>query len=575
MEHVSHTPHFDAALADYYSTEHSRIRTCPETGEVFELTEDMYEMYKRLGVPLPKNAPAARLRRLRAYMGGIELFRKKNSDGYDLISMYDPESPVDIVSPEFWFSDEFDALKYGTKFLSHESFFSQWHTFYPRVPRQSIITDPESENCTWCLYDLAFKDCYATFGGVSCNRIMYGDMCISSEHSIDVANMTQSEWSYACVSCFQCSHAYYSAFCGSSFNISFCFDSRNISDCFGCVNITNKKYCFFNKQLTKEEYMKRVAQLDLSDRAVVDVVMQKVIKLWHTSFRESNANVNSERVIGDELVDCKDTVGISGFALERVYNTFDASFLTDCADVTTCSKLEKSVSSVVCTDGYENKMSISCHGCIDVEYSEHCISSEHLFGCIGLKYKKYCIFNVQYSEEDYWKKVDEIKTAMLARGEYGEFFPYSSSLFAYNTSHAVAFFPLSQSEVLHLGGRWYAFPQKTPSLERLQKQVPEKLDTVDDSILEQQFTCPTSGRVFRIVKPELSFHKKMNSALPFEHPSVRRKRNYTHMGDLTLYHRSCEECHTKLYTRFPKSLPQKIVCSECFNTILLEDRMMK
>jgi len=569
------TPQFNIALETYYNEHRDLIRICNETNEQFEISIEMYELYKKLDLPLPTISPGARLQRLRAHMGGIELFARQDINANNAISMYDPQSPAKIVSSDYWFSDEFNALSYGKELNPQKSFFEQWKIFSPSVPREAISTDPDSNNCTWCVYDLAFKDCYATFGGMECNKIMFGDMCINAGHSSDVGNIVRSEWCYESITCFECSQARYSAFCAGSMNISFCFGCNNISDCFGCVNIQNKQYCFFNQQLSKEEYMRRTQTLDLSDRAVVEICQEKVRELWNTGYCEANSNANSEHAIGDEISDSKNVMGISVLGLERVYNTFDSSFLKDCIDITTCTQQERSALSIVCPSGFENKMCVSCFACINIEYSMNCISSENLFGCIGLKHKKFCIFNVQYSEEEYWKKVDDIKTAMLKRGEYGQFFPYNTSLFAYNTSHADAFFPLDRQAVEHINARWYEFPQVDASQALPSSQIPEQLNKTTEDILTKQFVCPTSGRPFRIVKPELTFHQKMNVALPIEHPSIRRKRKYKEMGSIQLFKRSCVECHKELYTRFPNIIPQKIACSECFNKILLEDRMMK
>ncbi|MFA7244610.1 MAG: hypothetical protein WC070_00315 [Candidatus Magasanikbacteria bacterium] len=569
---ISKTPIFDKLLDEYYKNSTLDF-VCKETGVNFDLNKEAIATYKKLKVPYPKVDSHIRLRRLRAHMGGIELFSRLDENSQKIISIYDPESSVFVVSMDHWFSDDFDATKYGVHFDTQKDFFSQWKIFSSSIPRPALVTDPNSENCSWCSYDLASKDCYATFGSVESDHILFGDMPIFSKNSVDVGNVTKTEWSYETVSCFQCSQAFFSAFCESSYNIYFCFGCRNISDCFGCYNIQNKKYCFFNEQLTKEKYEEYMKKINLGDRAVVDAYLNKKVNdLWKSSYLLASGNFNSERSIGDEVVESQDVVGISVFKNERVYNTFDTSFSKDSCDITTCSSVEKSVNCVSCTEGFENKMCISCHGCIDIEYSEHCISCEHCFACVGLRHKKFCIFNVQYSEEEYWIKLDEIKSAMFLSGEYGEFFPYSTSFFAYNTSHADTFFPLEKTEVEKLQARWYTSPKKSEDANF--ELLPEKLVDFDENILQKQFICPTSRRFISVVKPQLAFHKKMNVALSVEHPSIRRKKRYTLMGGLQLHRTNCVECQTEIYTRHNISTKQKIVCGQCYSKILLEDRMM-
>jgi len=565
------TPKSYQLLEQLYQGQKPGMKTCAETGDTFEITEDMYNMYKKLGVPLPTTAPHVRLRRLRAHMGGIELFPRKTMGTETVVSMYDPESHALVLSPEEWRADTFSPEKYGQAIDPQQSFFDQWMHFSRTVPRPTVSSDPDSENCSWSIYDVEFKECYATFGGVNCKHLLYGDMCIDTSNSLDLAFMVQTEWSYECIQGFQCSQAFFSDFCVSCLNVYFSFGCRNSSNLFACVNLDNKQYCILNVQYTKEEYFKKISQFDLSDIAVVKRLQKEAWELWKQGYYRTEVNFNSERSVGDDVISSVDTYGISTFQTERLYNSFDTSYVKDSCDITTSSNLELSVNTVAC-DGYGNKMTISCHGCTDVEYSELCVSCEHCFGCIGLKRKKYCIFNVQYTEEEYWKKLDEIKSAMIRRGEYGEFFPYRTSLFAYNTSHADTFFSLSRGEVEHLGARWYDLPKADSDGSKYTK-MPEKLKDFDDSLLASQFVCEDSGRPYRIVEPELAFHKKFDIALPTQHPSVRRKNRYARMHGLTLRDDQCYRCDKSIVSRISPDLESKNVCDDCFGNILIENEV--
>src|SRR3989338_11485568 len=85
---------------------------------------------------------------------------------------------------------------------------------------------------------------------------------------------------------------------------------------------------------------------------------------------------------------------------------------------------------------------------LEMEYCVECNNCEYCFGCVGLKNKKYCIFNKQYSADEYWKLVDDIKSAMLKNKEYGEFFPLNYRPFNYSDSNASIYFPLSKQEII-------------------------------------------------------------------------------------------------------------------------------
>lgn len=55
-----------------------------------------------------------------------------------------------------------------------------------------------------------------------------------------------------------------------------------------------------------------------------------------------------------------------------------------------------------------------------------------MFGCVGLVNQKYCVFNVQYSQEDYYELVGRIVTHMQTTGDWGEFLHHTLAPFAYN-----------------------------------------------------------------------------------------------------------------------------------------------
>lgn len=572
---AGHTPQFDALLEEHFSSQTAGQRRCSETGADFSVTEEEVSLYKKLGLPVPTVAPHIRRRRTRAHIGGIELFPRKTMQGQDIIAMYDPESPAQLVTPDEWYSDGFDPTRFAMDIDPNQSFFEQWKRFSAHVPRVAISTDPSSEQCSWSVYELAFKNCYATYGGIRSENLLFADMCIEASNSVDVAGIIFSSWCYDSVQLVECSNTHFSEFCTGCLNTTFCMSCINCTDCFGCVNLQNKQYCFFNKQLTKEEYEAAMAQIDLSDATQLRYWQEKVREYWKHGFYIGEFTLNSEHAYGFDVIGSNDAYGISMNKCTRAYNIYDAELLTDCCDVSTSSKLEECAHTVAVVASNKTKMSISCEGCIDVEYSEGCRSCEHCFGCIGLSRKKFCIFNKQYTEEEYWKTVDAIKSTMMRLGEYGNFFPYNTSLFAYNVSHADAFFPLEQSEVERIGARWFPFQKANTSTAVPIDQLPEKLSEFTDDMLTKQFICPETGRPFRIIQPELNFHRKFNLALPRVHPSVRRKMRYKRLMELRLIPQPCRRCGAVVHARLPESSGVQFLCPTCFHTTLVNSDMVR
>ncbi|MCB9798173.1 hypothetical protein H6758_00425 [Candidatus Nomurabacteria bacterium] len=570
---MSNTPCFDREIDKYFETHLPGQYTSSESGDTFEISEAEYHLHKMLKVPLPEVAPHERIMGLRAYMGGIELFSRILVGNQSVVTMYDPESEISLISEEDWFGDNFDAQKYAAEYSTRRSIISQIRDLMYRVPHVPLLQDPSSEKSQWSIYELAFKNSYATYGGLECEEVMYADLCIQSEHCVDVMSVVQTQWSYEGVQLFQCSNTFFSQFSSGLFDAYFTFGSINCSHVFGCVNIQNKEYCFFNQQLTKDEYESIVSKIDLSDRSVVEYWDRKAKEFWKQGYHLGDTNFQSENVIGQHLISSKDASGFEATDLERVYNVFDVGFAKDCFDVTTSSNVEKSCLTACVTEGFENKMSLSCDNCINVEYCELCSNCENCFGCVGLRRKKFCIFNKQYTEEEYWKTLDAIKTQMLAEGTYGKFFRLQDSPIAYNISHAGIFFPKTKSQMESAGLRYYQGKPPASSNQTLEK-VPERLSDFREEMLDKKFIDAGSGRVFQIVKPEFEFHKKFGIALPSDHSIERRLRRYKDVMEIRTSRGACEKCSAVLYTRTPHE-QVRFLCGECYHGFLMSDKAME
>ena len=92
-------------------------------------------------------------------------------------------------------------------------------------------------------------------------------------------------------------------------------------------------------------------------------------------------------------------------------NALYSAFVFNCKDVVDCYWLKK------CEFCYEVSESLSCtnllysrlcEGCFDSAFLFNCKNSHHCFGCANLKNASYQIWNVQYSKEEYEKKLKEL-----------------------------------------------------------------------------------------------------------------------------------------------------------------------
>jgi hypothetical protein len=569
---MSHTPLFDAALDKILAPLTPHTRTCVETGEEFEITEKDIEMCKSLRVPPPKTNWIVRMRQKRSFMGGYDLYRRTLPDGQSVVTMYDPESFTKILPAKDWYSDAFDPMAYGQDADPNRSFFDQWEQLSRTIPRPSMQQDASSENSEWSIYIFHEKNAYNCWGAVDGEDITYVDMSGWTKYSSDLTICMNCEWCYDDVSCNFCSYTHFSERCENSNHLLFCLACKNCSDCFGCTNLRNKKYCFLDEQLTEEEYKKRLASIDLADSHAVEDWVSKIKIRWEKAYRRGASIQNSENAAGDDILNSKDVMGIFVWDSERVWRGVNVVKAIDSYDTIGGHGLERCCNDVMGMNGFENRMTNMCLSCIDVEYSELCTSCEYCFGCIGLQHKKYCIFNKQYTEEEYWPLIDAIKTAMLERGEYGDFFPHRLNAIAYNSSNAMALFPMTETEATTCGMRWYSFADEQKGEAEPASAIPEKLADTKEAILKQAFRCPITNRIFRFVKPELEFHREMNLALPRIHPSVRRFERALRLPSYFLHERTCASCGATILTRIRPTHTAPVLCQDCYEKVVIGEK---
>ncbi len=566
---MSKTPLFDAAIEKLLSGAVPHTRVCEETGESFEITAKDIEMCRLLKMPLPKTVWWARMRQKRSFLGGFDLFRRSLPDGRSIVTMYDPESFATFIPSEEWYSDTFDPFSYGIAIDPTQPFLTQWDLFSHGMPRAALMTDAKSVGSEWSIYYLNLKNGYNCWGTWDSEDILYADQTLNSKHSSDLSLSKDCEWCYDSVMCKKCARVSYSERCQNSMDLLFCLACRNCSDCFGSTNLRNKRFVFLNEQLDGDEYKKRIAEIDLTDATVVEAWRTKIHQdVWNKAIRCGESMTNVQNAVGDDIENSRDVYGVSVFDSERVYHCMLTWSGKDCYDSIGGLKFELCANDLCSVESSNMRMDILCLNSINLEYSEFCDNCEDCFGCIGLRHKKFCIFNRQYTEEEYWPLVDAIKTAMLERGEYGDFFPHQMNPIAFNASHAMALWPTEEQEARRIGMRWYSFNDEKNGEASAMSELPQRLVDTTDAILDQKFRCPATSRIFRYVKPELDFHRTMNLALPRVHPSIRRYGRAAQQFAMRLHHRSCDKCGAGMQSRIPDSHKGTVYCQKCYEELV-------
>lgn len=573
------TPQFDKALEEYFAgleldEKRGQRRICRFSGNKFYVRPEDIEFYKNIRVPLPTLSPEERSRRRMAFSPCYSFFKIKSaSTGKPLITVYPPNTSFKIYEHRIWFSDEWDPLDFGREYSSARSFFDQFQELQRDVPRPNLVSDPSNTNSDYTNNSIRLKNCYMTVDTIEGENLYYFDCCMENKDCVDCWSVSWSDTCYKCWGerlwrCFFCEYTY------DTTESYFLYDCRNCSNCFMSSNLRNKQYYFFNEPLTKGEYERMIGEINLGNYAVLQEYLGKFEKFKIAAIRKENYNFRNVNSMGDWMEDSKDCYYvIYSYLSERVAYSVGFYQYRDSYDITggTNGELCYELMTISTENNYGIKFSTFINNSRNLEYCDLMRNCHDCFGCIGLSGKAFCVFNKQYTEDEYWRMVDEIKTAMLLRDEYGEFFSPEFSPFPYNLSLATAYPGYGNLEE----ARRYGYrieevregPQEVVGLETIQaSKLPLDIKDVDDTILNKAILDEVNDKKFRITPYELKFYRKHKLPLPRIHPIIRMTQWRKNLDlRLKFYGRTCAKCGKIIQTTYAPDRPEKnIYCEQCY-----------
>jgi hypothetical protein len=165
--------------------------------------------------------------------------------------------------------------------------------------------------------------------------------------------------------------------------------------------------------------------------------------------------------------------------------------------------------------------------------------------------------------------LDVIKSAMLRRGEYGEFFPLSFSPFPYNGSLANLSHTMSKEEVEKKGAWWYESPASDFGGKVINVESIKKISEITDEMLQGAFVGAKDNRPFRVTPEELRFYRGHNLLLPDAHPETRIKNRFVWLNYMNLDDVVCKKCGVNFLSSLPKNFQQNLLCPECYNAEMI------
>ena len=576
----------------------SETKNCQSCKKNFTIEPEDFNFYEKMKVPPPTFCPDCRFQRRMTWRNDWHLFKKKDAhSGEKIFSFIPEESPVKIYDRDYWISDKWDSILYGKEYDFSRPFFEQFKELLYTVPlpahsMYNVI------NCDYCTNANDIKGCYLVRGATFTEDSAYLIWDYASKECLDSHMTNRCELSYGNVNASICYRTFFSIDCESSQELILCKDCVGCNSCIASISLRNKSYCVFNVEYSKEDYLKKVVELNLGSEKSFQILKEKAYKHWLNhpmKYIHGRQNID---VSGDYIYESK-----NAHECFRVREVEDSKFVQniltgsakDCYDYSNYGENSELIYEALvvgtgmsnikfCTQTVRNGKNLT--------YCVFCFPScSDLFGCVSLRKKQYCIFNKQYTKEEYEELVPRIikhmsdmpyvdKKGRMYR--YGEFFPSELSPFPYKTTVAYEFFPLTEEEAKEKGFLWYEIQKQNYKITLKNEDIPDNIFEVGNDIINEVIECAHKESckqectgAFRIIQKELDFCKQMNIPLPRLCTNCRHYERLLLRNAPSLCKRECMcdsekhdhngKCQNEFETSYSIDSKELVYCEGCYN----------
>lgn len=561
-------------------------RQCQNCKKNFTIEEEDFNFYEKIKVPPPTWCPECRQLRRYAWRNERTLYRR-NCDlcKKSTVTIYSPNKPCKVYCNECWWGDDWDPASYGHDFDFSRPFFEQFAELQHEVPRMALL-NKNSVNSDYTNHSGDNKNVYLSFSSFFDENVMYSTWVFYSRDCMDCSFVYEKgERLYEVLdsrSCYQCQYSLLLKDCSNCF---YCYDCRGCNNCFMSTNLRNKSYVFKNQQYSREEYLKKLKNYELSSFIIRQGLEKEFDDLVENAVHRY---VISERVVnsvGSLLYDCRNVH--QGFEVNKGENCkylYSTTEMKDSMDIYHVGlQVELCYELHGCTRTSNCQFCHLCYDNMNVMYSDTCQNSQNLFGCMSIKKGEYMIFNKKYSKAEYETLKEKIIEHMKSTGEYGEFFPPQIAPVYYNETQGALYVPMKKDEVLAKGWQWEENVPGTFGKETISSsQIPDKIEDVPDSYLNEVFVCSTCSKNYNITQNELLFYQKEQIPFPRKCPNCRYKERFDLRPLRRLWHGQCKcgsagspqattnhghegRCSNEFETTYAPERKEKVYCENCYN----------
>jgi len=564
-------------------------KNCQNCKKDFVIEPEDFNFYEKIKVPSPTFCPECRMQRRFAFRNERTLHRNKCAKtGKSLISCFSIESPFTIYERDIWWGDKWNPLNYGMEYDFEKPFFLQFRELLEKVPHPNLFIG-KCVNTFYGNYIGEFRNSYLISASWVGDNVTYASRANECKDSMDMFTVNKCEFSYDNVSSSKCYETFFSHNADSCTNSYFLYDCKNCINCFGCTSLRNKSNCIWNIQYTKEDYDKKLKELDIGSYKNLQKTKMEFEKLKLMATRRFANIINSVDVSGDDIFHAKNCHYCFAISDEMK----DCKFITNAVDGLKDSY--DGYGTGVKTELFYEGMGSGINGsrqlfvltvweCLNAEYCFNCHGCNNIFGCIGLRNKNYCIFNKQYDKTEFENLRMQIIEQMNKvpyfdkKGneyKYGEYFPIEISPFGYNETVSQDYFPLSKEEIFKNGYNYIEKEKPEYKATITAKDLPDHIKNTDKSILTVVIECESCQRPYKIIQNEYIFLKRFNLPIPRKCFECRHQERFKKVNSPKLWHRKCmcdkinhfhgaEKCGVEFETSYALDRPEIIYCEKCY-----------
>jgi len=546
-------------------------QSCRKCNLEFTLDSDDLGFYKRMQVPNPTVCPDCRFKMRAMWRNEMSLYSGRKCDlcGKSILSNYNPKLPYRVYCYDCYYSEKWDPKDYALSYDKSRPFFDQMQELLLKVPKINLgISSAEGANINSRYANMvgSLKNCYMVFNTSPSEEMMYSRGVRNGLDSSDIYFGIDFERCYECVNVKDSNGVMFGQNVSGCVDAYFILNCSGLINCFGCVNLRNKSNCWFNEQLTPEEYSKRVNEFKGSFQKTEEY-KNKFIEFSKTLPRKENNNLNSVDSTGDFLNECRNVK--DSFEVAKGENSryiFSSKATRDSIGTIGYGTNSELLLEVVATGlasniigSYWAENSSNIMYCFDIRNCKDCI------GCDALKNGQYYILNKQYSKEEYEELKEHIGRELTEKGIHGLMMPTEIAPFGYNETIAQDNMPLSKEQALSEGFRWEEDIQMTTGKETLKSEdIPDHIKDVSDSITKEVLKCADCSRNYKIVEQELTFYRKLSLPIPRKCFFCRHKSRLQRRGSLKFFLRKCSNCQKDCYTNVTEDMAPIMYCEKCY-----------